>query len=99
MKNPTTTYLKKEVSQRIKARRVALQFSQQDIADLLGINRVSYISLENGYNAIKLVYMFNLCRIFECTPSDLFPPIPKLKIKKVLKKREVVKSYTYLKIN
>jgi transcriptional regulator with XRE-family HTH domain len=56
----------------IRRLRTKSKRSQQDIADLLGIERNTYANWEKGTNDIKSEYIPKLSEIFEVEIQDLF---------------------------
>lgn len=90
--------LKQEIADRIKALRVANKYTQEDIADMIGLSRVNYNLLENATFPFKVQHLYNICRIFNCSPAKLFPPIEPAKINRKTKQKRVITTYKYSKI-
>lgn len=91
----------KEIALRVKKYRDKSGYSQENIADMIGVSRVNYVNMESGRQNWKTDYIYTLCRIFNCKPTNLFPPITPVEIKsKVTKRRYVVTraSRRFLKI-
>jgi DNA-binding XRE family transcriptional regulator len=84
--------INKEIAQKVRALRIKRSFSQENIADMLGISRVNYVNMEAGKQNWMPHYIYNLCRIFKCRPSDLFPKVTPVKIKSTVKRRVVVRK-------
>lgn len=59
---------------RINERRSGLGWSQQYLANELGVSRQTIISIEKGRYAPSLPLAFRLAELFECTIEDLFEP-------------------------
>lgn len=59
------------VATRIKQRRAAANLSQQDLANVLRINRSQIAKLENGERNVTFVWMVQLSRALGCTVFDL----------------------------
>ena len=59
---------------RINERRSDLGWSQQYLANELGVSRQTIISIEKGRYAPSLPLAFRLAELFECTIEDLFEP-------------------------
>ena len=55
-------------------RRLGLGWSQQRLADELGVSRQTIISIEKGRYDPSLPVAFRLAAIFECGIEDLFTP-------------------------
>lgn len=73
----------KLISINMKKLREKSGYTQQDIADILECTRVNVVRMEKGLGGFTATTIFTLSCIFECTPSDLFPPIPKTKQKRL----------------
>lgn len=56
----------------LKRLRGKTKYSQKDIADMLDLNRNTYIKWENGTTDIKSQYIPKLAEIFEVKIQDLF---------------------------
>ena len=81
-------------------RKLRTKFTQEDVADLLGMSRTNHCNLVNGLFNWLPTHIWNLCRIFNCKPTHLFPKVSPVKIKyKIANKRMVSKNKKcYLKI-
>lgn len=55
-------------------RRAELGWSQQRLADELGVSRQTVISIEKGRFDPSLPVAFRLAAVFGCTIEDLFSP-------------------------
>lgn len=89
MKNKTS--INKEIAIRAKSYRKRSGHSQEDIADMLGLTRVSYVNMENGRHGWTATNIYNLCRIFGCKPTSLFPMIRKARIKSKIVTRKRIR--------
>lgn len=58
----------------LPAHRERLGWSQQRLADELGVSRQTVISLEKGRYDPSLPVAFRLAAVFECRIEDLFDP-------------------------
>lgn len=58
----------------LQERRQARGWSQQRLADELGVSRQTVISIEKGRFDPSLPVAFRLAAAFECTIEDLFSP-------------------------
>ncbi|WP_129660196.1 helix-turn-helix transcriptional regulator [Rothia uropygialis] len=56
--------------------RIALQWSQQHLADQVGVSRQTILSIEKGKYDPSLPLAFQLASVFDCTIEDLFVPDP-----------------------
>lgn len=54
--------------------RKRLGFSQERLAEALGVTRQTVISIEKGRFDPSLPLAFRLARVFECRIEDLFTP-------------------------
>ncbi len=61
---------------RLLALRTERNWSQQRLADLLGVSRQTVISLERGRFDPSLPLAFNLATLFGCRIEDIFTPEP-----------------------
>ena len=59
---------------RIHERRADLGWSQQHVANELGVSRQTIISIEKGRYDPSLPLAFRVAALFECTIEDLFEP-------------------------
>ena len=64
----------------LKQVRNKTKYSQQDIADLLNVDRVTYTNWENESTDIKAQYLPKLAEIFKVRIQDLFEDQQKLQI-------------------
>ncbi len=49
------------------------KYTQRYMGDYLGITEGAYRKLEsNGMNSIRMDFVEKLCKLFECTPNDIF---------------------------
>ena len=57
----------------IKEKRIAKNLTQRQLGDLLGIAEGNYRKLENNHaKSISFTHIQALCKLFECTPNDIF---------------------------
>ena len=56
---------------RIKALRSAKHYTQEQIADQIGISRQRYARIENGNNSITLEILFQIAEILDVTVGDI----------------------------
>ena len=80
----------KKLSQKIKAVRERLRFSQEVLAEKLGINRVAVSQIENGERKISAEEIAKLSKVFHI-PTDILLDLSK-DVEVVLEKAEEKKS-------
>ncbi|WP_104091475.1 helix-turn-helix transcriptional regulator [Arthrobacter sp. GMC3] len=56
-------------------RRQDLGWSQQRLADELGVSRQTIISIEKGHYDPSLPVAFRIAAVFQCSIEDLFTPV------------------------
>ena len=56
---------------RIKALRSAKNFTQEQIADKIGISRQKYARIENGVNSITLDILSKVAEVLDVTVGDI----------------------------
>lgn len=61
---------------RLPELRAEHSYSQQRLADLLGVSRQTIISLERGRFDPSLPLAFNIATLFGCRIEDVFTPEP-----------------------
>lgn len=90
-----------EIAIRVKKYRNKSIYTQENIADMLGVSRVNYVNLEAGKQNWKCIYLYTLCRIFKCRPTNLFPEIDPVKVKSKIESKKTVRiinKQTFYKI-
>lgn len=60
------------VGNNVRQRRNDRQWTQQDLADRVGVSRQSIISIEQGRYVPSLPLALLLAKVFECTTDELF---------------------------
>lgn len=65
--------IKEYVGNEILKRRKSSGFSQQDVANYLGVTRVSIINIEAGRQGVTLDNLWKLCNLLHCTPNEILP--------------------------
>lgn len=58
----------------VRARRLAMGLSQEEMADRVGVHRTYYSSVERGAYNITVTVLFRLAVGLECEAGDLLPP-------------------------
>ncbi len=56
----------------IRRMRRLKDFTQEDLAERLGLTRVSIVNIEAGRQAIPIYQIPLLCEVLECSPNFLF---------------------------
>lgn len=69
------------IGKKITARRKKAKLRQEDLAKLVGLSRVSLVNIEKGRQTPAYHKFMLLCAVLRCTPNDLLPPVPKVKVK------------------
>lgn len=57
---------------RLKEYRENKNMSQREVAEILNISQASYWGWENGKASPNPKQILKLCKVFDCTPNDLF---------------------------
>lgn len=93
-------HLKLHIGTKIKEQRGKSELRQEDVANVLNLSRSSIVNIEIGRHGTTMHTLFSLCRLFKCTPNDLFPPVEPLNfiieekfitVKKKVKRLKVLK--------
>ena len=61
--------LQKSIGARLRSAREALNYSQADVADLLGLSTTAYGHIETGRNALAVDHLVNLVLILKQPPG------------------------------
>ena len=56
---------------RIKALRIAKNFTQEQVAEHIGVSRQKYARIENGVNSITLDILSKIAGVFEISVGDI----------------------------
>jgi len=72
------TPLEKNVCANLRVRRTKLGFSQQRMAEIIGIRQPTYAQYETGRRSVLLSTLERFARIFKCSVKDLIDPPPPL---------------------
>lgn len=59
---------------RVREYRNSREWSQQHLADMLGVSRQTILSIEKGKYDPSLPLAFHMASVFECIIEDLFLP-------------------------
>jgi len=83
--------MNKKIGQLFKKQRLYLNLITQDIADCIGISRVTLTQIENGNVSPSIKVYINLCNLYKLDPNCLInPTLTYSKIIKNNKKRNIV---------
>ena len=63
----------------LKELRISKQLTQEELANILNINRVQYNQYENDYNTIPIKHLINLSNYFQVSIDYIFNLTPKAK--------------------
>lgn len=72
-----------DYTQRLKDLREDKDYTQQDVATILGMQREQYRRYENGINEIKVSFIIKICKLYNVSADYLlgftndFKPLPK----------------------
>jgi putative transcriptional regulator len=88
--------LNQYIGKRVHELRKGLGLNQDNIASVLNISRASIVNIESGRHGMSIENIIMICRLFNCTPNDLFPPIEAFEytieeVPVVVKKKNVLK--------
>jgi len=61
------------IGEKIKARRIENNLKQSDLADLLGLNRVSISNIESGRHQVSLATIYKIASILNTDISEILP--------------------------
>lgn len=70
---------------RVRKNREKLRMTQQELADIVGLTRVSIVNVEAGRHGIPFIKLLTLCAVFRCAPNDLLPKPPKAQTTRTFK--------------
>jgi len=65
--------LQKEFGKRIRKRRLFLDLSQEQLAELAGLHRNYIGSVERGERNLTLENIVSIAKALKCSPKDLMP--------------------------
>lgn len=60
---------------KLKRKRISLNLTQQEVADLIGITRSYYTEIENGKRGCKIQIWLKIAKVFDIPDSELIPYI------------------------
>ena len=64
--------LREVVGKNLKAARLAMGMTQQQVATALGKDQTDYLKYESGMLELDYEKIVFLCKLFDITPDDLF---------------------------
>lgn len=76
----------------VLTQRKKIQLNQEDVANVLGVSRVTIANIEAGRNRTTIEHILRLCALFKCTPNELMPPVPTIDLKSIIVKKRVVET-------
>jgi DNA-binding XRE family transcriptional regulator len=82
----------KEIAIKVRSYRKRLKYSQENISEMLGMSRENYVNMEAGRQNWQTTYLYNLCRVFNCKPTNLFPSIAPIELKSKITKKRIVRT-------
>lgn len=77
MKKQKTVSVGQLIGANIKKYRKEFTLNQEDLANAVGLSRVSIVNIEAGRQSPPIETLLKICSVLQCTPNDLFPPVPK----------------------
>ena len=63
--------ISKQIGNRVKSHRLFLELSQQELADLAGVDRKTINRMENSHFSPSVDTLFRLCTVFGTHPTQL----------------------------
>jgi transcriptional regulator with XRE-family HTH domain len=76
MKAKSKSKIDEYVGVRIREARVALNLSQEQLANALGISFQQIQNYEKGANGVSAVRLFDICKILNVSLASMFPQDP-----------------------
>lgn len=86
--------IKLHIGKRIKELRIVCGYNQQQLADYVGFDRAALAMIETGKNSTPVSRLWLICSALNCTPNDLFPPVPLAETKKIWIEKTVLAERT-----
>lgn len=65
--------------QRLARARKSRSITQRELADLVGVSRVTVANIEGAKQNVQLAQVYSMARALNIAPSDLLPTAPELK--------------------
>ena len=67
--------LYEKIGEQLKQRRIELGFTQDFVADEVGVSRTSITNIEAGSQKLPLHLLYRICLILDLEPSNLLPAL------------------------
>ena|ERR1700731_814010 len=64
--------------QRLARARKSRSLTQRQLADLVGVSRVTVANIEGAKQNVQLAQVYSMARALNITPNDLLPSVPEL---------------------
>lgn len=85
--------IKQNIGTEIENRRKELNITQQELAEYLGLSRISIVNLEAGRCSTTFENIYKICCALNITPNELFPEIkPVAKVNRYVEKTITVRK-------
>ena len=68
----STLYMPLRILNRVREMRAERGWTQQELADLVGVSRQSINSIENGRYVPSLPLALTFARVFQCATDEIF---------------------------
>lgn len=94
----TEKQVKLYIGMRLKEKRLKAGLRQEDVATVIKLSRVSILNMEIGRHSPTPFKLHALCRLYNCTPNDIYPPIDAIKYKMDEKTVTIKRKIKTLKI-
>jgi transcriptional regulator with XRE-family HTH domain len=65
--------------QRLARARKSRSLTQRELADLIGVSRVTVANIEGAKQNVQLAQVYSIARALNTAPNDLLPTAPELK--------------------
>jgi transcriptional regulator with XRE-family HTH domain len=82
----------KIISNKIKTLREKAGYTQQDVADFMGMELVRIKLIEQGGYTLSPTNIYHLCFILDCKPDEMFPPLKNPKSERKQEMKEAIKE-------
>jgi DNA-binding XRE family transcriptional regulator len=96
----TEKHLKRYIGVRLKELRQHAGLKQEDVGKVVGLSRVSILNMESGRHSPTPFKLLSMCRLFNCTLNDIFPPVDAIKYtieEKTITVKKKVKQFKIIK--
>lgn len=72
------TTLYRMIGERVKARRLALEMSQSQLADAIGMLRTSITNIETGRQKTPIHVLYKICGVLGIEATELLPTLEEI---------------------